>query len=665
MKLLIVLFFIINISYANKDFYYSFIDSTGKQISEEKKQQISDGFDILQNARLLAREGKIDDAYVQVKSFKDKNKLNILASDTMLLYAELALKKQTKRISIDASAELETAINSAKINQYDLVKAYMLLVELKLEINKIEEAKYFAQIIIDNFDDELTKTYGKVSLSKIYKYQKDYSKASKYLFDILATTKDKMIATVVADELFDIYILDGKKDKANDLITQVLRTNIEFYTNDSYLANKKINRLIKADMPEHAVEILKELLKKTTKEDVIEDFKFKLANTYMLMYDKTNYYLELAKALYSEIIDDYPFGVYTKNARMYMDEILMRQGSLNPTTVSAKYQENEAMQQKTLLQELINNKNNKQYEQILKTQRVYNKISPEILKRFGYQSINEIYDEVNIELIKEYLSTGKCSSVNNILETSNKDILEKLIEDDSVKYIFFECLVDSSNQKIYAQVKDAVSKTKDANIYFYLEKIAYNLGLIDEAFNFSAKIDMSDDKKVLANEFLFRYQMLKQKEDAIAMEKFFVYTSMNPNFIKANENNPLIIDFYHDYYLNLLKNNNNTTLANEILNKLYNKQKDVRAFVYSPFVETELARVAKDTNNNQKSVDLLLESLQHTRKLEPNDQAKIYYDILNLYDILGNKNKKAEYVLKCKEVKDTTESLYKKMCDEM
>ena len=95
MKLLIVLFLIVNISYANKDFYYSFIDSTGKQISEEKKQQISDGFDILQNARLLAREGKIDDAYVQVKSFKDKNKLNVLASDTMLLYAELALKKQT------------------------------------------------------------------------------------------------------------------------------------------------------------------------------------------------------------------------------------------------------------------------------------------------------------------------------------------------------------------------------------------------------------------------------------------------------------------------------------------------------------------------------------------------------------------------------------------
>jgi predicted negative regulator of RcsB-dependent stress response len=654
----------LNLSYANKDFYYSFIDASGKQITEEKKQQINDGFDILQNARILAKDGKIDDAYVQVKNFKEKNKLNILVSDTTLLYAELALKKQTKRILIDASAELEIAINSSKINQYDLAKAYMLLVELKLEINKIEEAKYFAQIIIDNFDDELTKTYGKVSLAKIYKYQKDYTKATKYLYEILSTTKDKIVATVVADELFDVYILDGKNDKANELIRQVLRTNIEFYTNDSYLANKKINKLIKAGMPDHAVEILKELLKKTTKEDVIEDFKFKLANTYMLMFDNTNYYLELAKDLYKDILNDYPIGIYSKSARMYMDEILMRQGFLSPTSISSKYPDDEAMQQKALLQELINYKNEKKYELILKTEKVYNKISNEIVKRFGYKDISEIYDEVNIELIKEYLARGKCSEINNILQTSRNETLLKLIEDDSVKYIFFECLVELPYEKAYLQIKDTFSKTRDANIYLYLEKMAYNLGLVDEAFDFSAKVEMIDDKKVLANEFLFRYQMLKQKEDALAMEKFFLYANTNPNFIKANENNPMIIDFYHDYYLDLLKNNN-TSLANEILNKLYNKQKDVKAYVYSPFVETELARIAKESNNNQKSVDLLLESLQHTRKLEPNDQVKIYYDILNLYDSLGNKNKKTEYILKCKEVKDSVDSLYKKMCDEM
>ena len=654
----------LNILYAKKDFYYGFIDSSGLQISEQRKQSITDGFDILQNARLLAKDGKIDDAYTQVKDFKEKNKVSILTSDTILLYADLALKKQSKRLILEASNELETAINSSKINQYDLPKAYMLLVELKLEVNKVEDAKYFAQIIIDNFDDELIKTYGKISLSKVYKYQKDYGKATKYLYEILTETRDKLVATVVADELFDIYILDEKYDKANELITQVLRTNIEFYTQDSYLANKKINKLIKAGMPEHASEILKELLKRTTKEDVIEDFKFKLANTYMLMYDKTNYYLEKAKELYKDIINDYPQGFHAKDARMYIDEILMRQGFLSPSVVSAKYQDNETMQQKALLQELMNDKNDKKYELILKAEKVYSKVSSEIVKRFGYKSVAEIYDEINIDLIKDYLAKGKCIELNDILQTSRNETLTKLIEDETIKYAFFECLVESPYEKAYLQIKETFNKTRDANIYLYLEKMAYNLGLIDEALEFSAKVDMVDDKNVLANEFLYRYQILKQKDDSVALEKFFSYTNLNPNFIKVNENSPIIIDFYHDYYLDSLKNNK-ISLANEILNKLYLKQKELKVFVYSPFVETELARIAKDANNNQKSVDLLLESLQNTRKIKPNDEVKIYYDVLSLYDVLGNKIKKDEYILKCKQVKDTVDSLYKKMCDEM
>ena len=68
----------LNILYAKRDFYYGFIDSSGVQISEQRKQSISDGFDILQNARALAKDGKIDDAYTQVKDFKEKNKLNII-----------------------------------------------------------------------------------------------------------------------------------------------------------------------------------------------------------------------------------------------------------------------------------------------------------------------------------------------------------------------------------------------------------------------------------------------------------------------------------------------------------------------------------------------------------------------------------------------------------
>ena len=77
MRLLITLFLLVNILYAKKDFYYGFIDSSGSQISEQRKQAISDGFDILQNARNLARDDKIDEAYTQVKDFKEKNKEDV------------------------------------------------------------------------------------------------------------------------------------------------------------------------------------------------------------------------------------------------------------------------------------------------------------------------------------------------------------------------------------------------------------------------------------------------------------------------------------------------------------------------------------------------------------------------------------------------------------
>ena len=384
----------------------------------------------------------------------------------------------------------------------------------------------------------------------------------------------------------------------------------------------------------------------------------------MLMYDKTNFYLEKAKELYKDIINDFPQGIYSKNSKMYLDEILMRQGFLTPSVVSTKYQDVEAMQQKALLQELMNDKKDKKFELILKTEKVYKKISNEIVKRFGYESINQIFDEVNIELIKDYLAQGKCFELNNILKTSRNETLVKLIEDESVKYNFFECLVEAPYERAYLQIKDTFNKTRDANIYLYLERMAFALDLKDEALDFSAKVEMVNDEKVLAKEFLYRYQILKSKSNDIDMEKFFSYTQLNPNFIKLNESNPMIIDFYHDYYFFLLKSQNQT-LANEILKKLYDKQKELKAFVYSPFIELELSKLAKDENDVQKSIDYLLESLLNTRKIKANDEIKIYYDVLNLYDKLGNKQKKDEYLLKCKEVKDSVDSLYKKMCDEM
>lgn len=664
MKILLILAVFLNILNAQKDFYYSFIDSNGKQISEETKQTIKDGFDILENIRYLSRNDKIDEAFAQIKELKEKNKLKILTSDIIILYSELVLKKDSKRVLLEASDELEKAINSSQINEADLAKAYMLLVDLKLSINKINDAKYFAQIIIDNFDNTFTKTYGKIALAKVFKYQKDYTKSASYLLEILSTTKDKTIATLVADELFDIYILAGDTKKANELISQVLKTNIEFYAVDTYLANKKINKLLNSNMPEHAAEILIELLNTTTKEEQIEDYKYKLANTYMRMYDKTNYYLEKAKELYKEILDDYENGLYSKSSAMFLDEILMRQGSISPAVIAEKYKDSEEMQQKALMQELMIDKRDKKYENILKTQSIYKKISNEVVRRFGYKNLDEVFSEIDLEIIKDKIKTQECSELSTILQNATNETFEKIIEDESLKYSFFECLVETSSDKIYYQLKEIFNSSKDANIYLYLERMALALNKLDDALDFSAKVEMINDKKALANEFIVRYQIYKAKDNPNLMEKLFIYANYNPELLKQSENNPAIIDFYHDYYLYLLSKNDEKK-ANEILEKLYLKQKDFKAFIYTPFVELELAKIAKDKNDKEKALGLLLNALNNARKIVPNDEVKIYYDILNLYDSLGNKSKKEEYINKCKKVENTQDSLYKKMCDEM
>lgn len=649
--------------FAKKDFYYNFIDSSGNQISEERKQQISDGFDIIQNARLMAKNGKIDEAYTQIKDFKEKNKDKVLTSDINILYAELSLKKVSKRFMIDAAKTLEDAINNSLINEYDLPTAYRLLVDLKLEINKVEDAKYFANIIINNFDDELIKTEGKVSLAKIYKYQKDYTRAIKTLYEVLAHTNDKNIATIVADELFELYFLNEQLDKAKELMGQILKNNIDYYANDSFLANKKINKLINFGMPQFASEILIELLSRSKSQEAIEDFKFKLANTYMLMYDRTDKYLDKAEELYKDIINDYPQGEYAKKSKMFLDEILMRQGSLKPSVVANKYMDSEAMQQKALLQELMNDKIDKKYELILKAEKVYRKISRDTAKRFGYESMDAIFDEVNIEMMTQYLNDGKCVELSDIMKTSRKESLEKLILNENTKYKFFDCLIEVPYEKAYLQVKDTFNTSRDATLYFYLEKMAFVLGLYDEALDYSYKVEMVNDKNILLQEFLYRYQILKNKNDELMLDKFFHYTSLNEDYIEKNQDNPALIDFYNDYYLYFVKNNKRDKSI-EILNKLYNKQKELKAFIYSPFVEIEMASLSKEKNELDKSLDYLLEALKNSRKIKPNDEVKIYYDIYKLYDNKNNKSKRDEYLQKCRDVKNLKDNLYKKMCDD-
>ncbi len=85
-------------------------------------------------------------------------------------------------------------------------------------------------------------------------------------------------------------------------------------------------------------DILKNLILTSKKDDVLEQTKYKLANLYMSLYDKTDTYLNLAKILYKDIIDNYPKSENFDNASMFYDEIKMRQKAILPNVVADKYQ---------------------------------------------------------------------------------------------------------------------------------------------------------------------------------------------------------------------------------------------------------------------------------------------------------------------------------------
>jgi len=694
------------LAYAKKDFYYGFIDSNGNQISHRLKQDIIDGYVVIENVREMIKDGNINSAYSLIKTFKEQNKLIVLESEIILLYSELLLKKRSKRFILEASKLLEDSINSSLIHEEDLPKAYMLLVDLNLESNKVTDARFFAENIVNNFNDPITKAYGKIYLAKTYSRTRSYTKAINILYEILAKTNDILIATIVADELFDVYIKNNNKEKAYELINKVLEKNIDYYADNSYLAMQKINKLMSADMPEFAVKILLELINKvleknidyyadnsylamqkinklmsadmpefavkillelinrTKKPQIIEEFKYRLANIYMGMFEGSNYFLFKAKELYKDIINDYPSGDYSNKSKVFLDEILMRERKLEPEVVASKYKNSSSMKQKVLMQELLNEMQNENYTQILKSKKIYRKISHSIAKRFGYESVNEVFDITHVLLVEQYLNEGQCILLNKALQDVSRKTLLGLIQNKETSQKFFDCLIEVPFEKGYLMTKDAFYNSRDADVYYNLERMAYSLDLIDEAFRFSLKLDMVNDKDVLSKEFLSRFLVYSAKNDLIEMDRFFKYTLNNEKFIIDNENDPKIIDLYYQYYLYLLKKDRGIK-AQEILNKLNEKQIEFKAKIYSPFVELELIKIDKENKNFEGAINTLEEFLKSTRRIKQDDLAHVYYELSKLYSQNENETKYDEVVSKCKAIQTSSENFYKKMCDEL
>jgi len=363
---------------------------------------------------------------------------------------------------------------------------------------------------------------------------------------------------------------------------------------------------------------------------------------------------------------------YRKRAKMYLDEIIMREGKFEPAMMASKYSDSETMQYKAMMQELLNAIEDEKFEQIIRMKKIYQGIFPSIVKRFGYKSINQIYTMVNSKMIQYYLETNQCKQLNIVIKDIPDDVLLLLIKKKKTVDKLFTCMIEEPDERTFKIAKDVYGKAKNNRIYFYLEKVALILKKYDDAKRFSQKLDMFSDADVLSDEFLYRFLIYSNIKNSQAMQNFFGYARANPEFIVNNKNNPLIIDFYHQYYLYLL-NEKEENEAVAVLKDLYKTQNEMKARVYSPFVEMELARFAKLDDNYDEALKYLQYGLNIKRredgksldrKIKGEDLAHIYYEIAKIYEHQGKVNRYKDAVKKCQRLKNV-DSFYKKMCDKL
>ena len=117
----------------------------------------------------------------------------------------------------------------------------------------------------------------------------------------------------------------------------------------------------------------------------------------------------------------------------------------------------------------------------------------------------------------------------------------------------------------------------------------------------------------------------------------------------------------YQYYLYLLGKNKDKRAVG-ILRKLYDKQKEMDAFIYSPFIEMKLSLESKLDDDYEGALEYLELALDNPRKVYKEDLVHIYFEMAKIYKKLGRENRYKNMIDKCKDVKDV-DTMYKKMCD--
>ena len=663
MRSFIFLIFIIVSLHAKKDFYYGFIDQNQNQIDLNKKDQIVMANNKLKQITSLVKDGRIADAYEKIMKFRLENKIDVLNSSSTLIYADILYKMEKKKYAVEGAKVLEQSLNDGTIIESDLLSSLILLVKLEIKVNKIKEAKFYANSILEIYEDPLSRAYGKMALASIDTHRRRYKKSIKALYEILVQTNSMEVATVVADDLYDVYVLNGEDQKAYELASKVLEKNIDFYANDSYLALKKVDKLIDANMPKLAIKILTTLLERAKTQENRNNFKYILANSYMKIQSKTLQYAEEAKELYKDLISTRDANPYKADAKMYVDEILMREGKLTPRLIIKKYRHDDEMQDKAMLQELLNYAKAYDYASINKFKKIYKKIKTSTYNRFGYENYKDLMSEINTQMIKHYLDTNNCKELAIEVQKIDQFSLKQLMQDYNQSKELLNCMYENPNEQSFKVALKAYNDSKDGPTYLLLQNIAMQLHLYDDAYGLSQKIDSFGTDVIKSQEFLNRFFIYGYLNNKFTMEKFFFYANENPQFVMDNDNKPRIIDFYYQYYLYLLQNNKQRS-ANEILHKLYNKQKKMDAFVYSPYVEMQLASESILDDDYIKALNYYFEALENPRRIKPNDLVKIYFEMSKIYKKQEKQNRYLDMIEKCKNVKDA-DNMYKDMCSKL
>lgn len=663
MKYILIFVLLFSSLYGKKDFYYSFIDDKKNQIEQSKKNKIIMGNQKLQAIHTLVKDGKIEEALEAIVPFREANKIEVLKSNIEILYSEILYKTDTKKNISQAAKILEEAINKLVISESDLLRATVLLVKTLVKINKTKEAKFYAESIKETFKDPLSLAYGKIAEAHIDIQGKKYKKAIKTLYNILLETNNLLVATVVADELYDVYILDGQKEKAYELASKVLERNIEYYANDSYQALVKVDKLLKANMPELAIKILKKLHDNAKDKNNINDFKFRLANAYMSMNKRDLEHLLEAKEYYKDLVSDRGENNYKKASIVALDEILLREEKLTPSVIIGKYGSDEVMQDKAILQELLTFAKKHDYPSIAKFKNVYKNIKVSTANRFGYKDIKEIFTIIDAQMINYYLQNDKCNEINNLFKTLEPFLIKKIVKESNATLGILNCIYEDPTKETFKPVNEALKDSKDGMAYLQLERIAYMLRDYKTAYELTKKIDMLGDDKVKSLEFLDRFYTYGAMNNAFSMDKFFMYAQQNPKYIDENKENPPILDFYYQYYLYLLGQKKEAQ-ALGILKKLYATQKEMKTFVYSPYVELQMAMERKIEDDYVGALRYLDEGLKNPRRIKPNDLVKLYYEKSQLYKIRKQTGRYQEMIDKCKGV-TKADNEYKQMCEKL